>query len=145
MARPRESESFLSPEAQFMRRRRAQFEAEGKVQFKIVVVETFAQQLKALKAKYRLRGLDAVVTAMIDKAKTLYSPDEIIAPPPPPEGTGTHVIALNIPESHQEYILAVAKRNRGILAGIAVEAIGAYVTDLSPAPVQLSLIEGGAP
>lgn len=126
-----------------MRRKREALYAADFVQCKLQIPVSFGERLKDLKALYQMRGLDSVVSAMIRKAITNYTADELVAPPPPEDHGKRKQIAVHIPREHHAFLEAVAHRNRGIPLGTALETIGAYVNDLTPAPQQLSLIEEG--
>lgn len=130
-----------------MRRKRSRLYEDGFVQTKLQIPISFAETLKELKSKYKLRGLDNVVSTLIRNAAATYSPDELVAPPPPEDANIMKKIAVHIPKEHYAFLEAVARRNRGITLGVALETIGAHVSDLSPVPdqPQLSLIGGGTP
>jgi len=132
----------VTPAACMRRKRQALYDADF-VQSKLQIPVSFGDRLKELKATYKMRGLDNVVSAMIRKAMTNYSSDDLVAPPPPEDHKNLKQIAIHIPREHHAFLEAVAHRNRGISLGTALETIGAYVKDLTPAPVQLSLIEEG--
>jgi hypothetical protein len=122
------------------RKRQALYEADF-VQCKVQIPFSFGERLKELKAAHKMRGLDNVVSAMIRKAEANFSPDDLVAPPPPEDHMNLKQIAIHIPREHHAFLEAVAHRNRGITLGTALETVGAYVKDLIPAPVQLALIE----
>ena len=124
-----------------MKRKRQALSACGFVQCKLQIPKSFSQRLRYLKLLYNMRGLDSVVSAMIRKAIANYSVDELIAPPPPRDYDKLNQIALHIPSEHYAFLKAISHRNRGINLGIALETIGSYVTDLTPSPFQLSLLE----
>lgn len=132
----------VTPAACMRRKRQALYDADF-VQSKLQIPISFGERLKELKATYKMRGLDNVVSAMIRKAMANYSPDDLVAPPPPEDHMNLKQIAIHIPREHHAFLEAVAHRNRGITLGTALETIGAHVNDLTPAPVQLSLIEEG--
>jgi hypothetical protein len=132
----------VTPAACMRRKRQALYDADF-VQSKLQIPISFAERLKELKAAYKMRGLDNVVSAMIRKAMANYSPDDLLAPPPPEDHMNLKQIAIHIPREHHAFLEAVAHRNRGITLGTALETIGAHVKDLTPVPVQLSLIEEG--
>lgn len=128
-----------------MREKRNALYAAGNVQCKMSIPLSFGERLKELKARHKKRGLDQVVAAMIRKAMAIHSADEMIPPPPPADHMTRKQIAVHIPRELHEFLEAVAIRNRGIPLGAALETVGAYVSDLTPAPIQLPLIdEGGA-
>ena len=128
-----------------MRRKRETLYASGFQQCKLHVPESFGDRLKELKSQYNMRGSENVESAMIRKAMANFSPEDLLAPPPPPDFDKTRHIAIHIPREQYAYLEAIAHRNRGVTLGVALEAVGAYVSDLTPPPVQLSLIEGDAP
>ncbi|WP_082384359.1 hypothetical protein [Erythrobacter sp. SG61-1L] len=141
MARRANPDPVGTSPAACMQRKRQALSAAGFVQCKLQIPESFGQRLKYLKLLYKMRGLDSVASAMIRKAMANCSIDELIAPPPPRDYDRLRQIALHIPNEHYAFLKAVAHRNRGINLGIALETIGSYVTDLNPAPLQLSLLE----
>lgn len=126
-----------------MRRKRQALYDEGNVQCKMHIPFSFGERLKELKARYKMRGLDHVISAMIRRAMVDYSADELIAPPPPEDHMKRKQIAVHIPREHHAFLESVALRNRGIPLGVALETIGAHVSDLTPAPQQLPLIDEG--
>lgn len=128
-----------------MRRKRETLYASGFQQCKVNVPESFGDRLKELKSQYNMRGLENVVSAMIRKAMANFAPEDLLTPPPPVDYDKTRQVAIHIPREQYAYLEAVAHRNRGVTLGVALETVGAYVTDLTPPPVQLSLIEGDAP
>lgn len=145
MGRRTVSKQVTITPADCMRRKRQSLYDSNFVQCKLQIPVSFGDHLKSLKAKYKMRGLDNVVSAMIRKAIANYSADELIAPPPPDDFKTVKQIAVHIPRDHHAFLEAVAHRNRGITLGVALETVAAHVSDLSPAPLQLSLIEGGTP
>lgn len=126
-----------------MRRKRQALYEEGNVQCKMHIPVSFGERLKELKARYKMRGLDHVVSAMIRRAMAEYSADELIAPPPPEDHMKRKQIAVHIPREHHAFLESVALRNRGIPLGVALETIGAHVNDLTAAPRQYNLIDEG--
>lgn len=130
----------VTPAACMRRKRQALYEADF-VQSKLQIPASFGARLKDLKAAHKMRGLDNVVSAMIRKVMANYSPDDLVAPPPPEDHMNLKQIAIHIPREHHAFLEAVAHRNRGITLGTALETVGSYVKDLTPAPVQLALIE----
>lgn len=144
MSQRAERNRVVTPAACMRRKRQALYDADF-VQCKLQIPVSFGERLKELKALYKMRGLDSVISAMIRKAITNYSPDELLAPPPPDDHNNKKQIAVHIPRDHYAFLEAVVHRNRGIPLGTALETIGSYVKDLTPAPQQLSLIEGEEP
>lgn len=134
----------ISPAACMRRKREALYDA-GFQQCKLLVPPSFGDRLKQLKSDYKMRGIENVVSAMIRKAMANFSPEDLTTPPPPPDFDQSRQIAIHIPREQYAFLEAVAFRNRGITLGIALETVGAYVNDLTPPPVQLSLIEGDMP
>lgn len=144
MGQRAEQKRVVTPAACMRRKRQALYDADF-VQCKLKIPLSFGDRLKELKATYKMRGLDNVISAMIRKAIANYSSDELLAPPPPDDHQNRKQIAVHIPREHYAFLEAVALRNRGIPLGTALETIGAYVKDLTPVPQQLSLIEGEEP
>ncbi len=142
MGQPAAQNRVVTPAACMRRKRQALYDADF-VQCKLQIPISFAEHLKELKARHKMRGLDHVVSAMIRKAILAYSAAELVPPPPPDDHMNMKQIAVHIPREHHAFLEAIAHRNRGIPLGAALETIGAYVKDLTPAPVQLPLIEEG--
>jgi hypothetical protein len=126
-----------------MRRKRQTLYEADYVQCKMAIPLSFRERLKELKARHKMRGLDHVIASMIRKAMANYSVEELIPPPPPEDHMHRKQIAVHIPREHHAFLEAISVRNRGIPLGVALETIAAYVNDLTPAPIQLPLIEEG--
>lgn len=130
--------------ASCMRRKRKTLSENDFAQCKLTIPTSLADRLKNLKAAHNMRGLDTVVSAMIRKAMAGYKASELILPPPLEDDDRPRQIAVHIPREHQAYLERVSRHFRGVSLGVALEAVAAQVTDLTPAPKQLSLIEGDA-
>ncbi len=126
-----------------MRRKRQALYASDYVQCKLSIPVSFGDRLKELKARHKMRGLDRVVAAMIRKAMATYTVDELTVPPPPEDHLNRKQIAIHIPRELYAFLEALAVRHRGIPLGVALETVAAHVSDLTPAPIQLPLIDEG--
>lgn len=128
-----------------MRRKRAALQEADFVQTKLYVPKSVASRLQWLKARYGMRGYDTVAAAMIRRAMVDFDTADLVVPPPPADADERlHELALNLPRDHYEFVQAVARRNRGVSLGVALETIAEHVKDLTAPPLQLSLIEGGS-
>ncbi|QDK35755.1 hypothetical protein DM450_0140 (plasmid) [Sphingomonas sp. IC081] len=70
-----------------------------------------------------------------------YASHELAASPPPRDHDNLRQIALHIPREHFAFLEEVTHPNRGINLGIVLEAVGTYVNEVTPSPLQLSLAE----
>jgi hypothetical protein len=126
-----------------MRRKRQALYAADYVQCKLQIPVSLGERFKDLKARHKMRGLDHVVSAMIRKAMATHSADELIPPPPSDDHIAVKKIAVHIPRELHAFLESIVVRHRGIPLGVALEAVGAHVSDLTPVPEQLPLIDEG--
>lgn len=137
------SERVVATPAACMRRKREALYAADFVQCKFNIPASFRKRLSDYKSAYKMRGVEQVVMAMLDKAMTNYTIEEMRVPPPPSDGTSAKQIAIHLPREQHAFLEAIAHRNRGVTLGVALETVGAYVSELTPSPQQLPLIGEG--
>jgi hypothetical protein len=109
------------------------------------VAPEFRYHLIALREQYGLTGFEHVVRRMVARALNEFTLDEFAPVPPPFPSRATSKITLMMSAREAEFVDRVAERHRLSSFGSAVEVIASRVTDLTPAPIQLSLIEGEKP
>jgi hypothetical protein len=124
-----------------MRRKRLALRANDFTQCKLTIPHSLYERLRGYKASYKLRSIEVVVSAILRKGMAAYKPGDLVLAPPPQPDDPPKTIAVHIPRQQYAYMEAVATHFRNVTLGVALETVAAVVTDLTPAPTQLSLIE----
>ena len=122
-----------------MRRLRAENLASGIRQYKLSLPLSVVEKLDRLKLQHGIKSRDRAAAAMIRRAAALYQAGEIALPPAPPPSDPLKTIVLNLQLDRVSYLQSIANTYRGISLSVAFEAVSALVSDLAPAPTQLSL------
>lgn len=122
-----------------MRRLRAANLASGIRQYTFSLPQSVVEKLDRLKQRHGIKSRDRAAAAMIRRASDLYKATDIALPPAPPPSDPLKRIVLNLQAERAAYLQAIASNYRGASLSLAFEAIAAVVTDLAPAPTQLSL------
>lgn len=131
----------LAKQRASMRRMRAELKEQGFCSCRTMVIPSLSDRFRDLKKKHKMACFNTVLSAMIRKAMAQYSIEEIRIPPPTEGESTTRGLNVYIPVEQYEFLERITYYNRGVSLGIAIEAVAACVDDLSPAAVQLPLLE----
>jgi hypothetical protein len=100
-------------------------------------------RLIALKARHTLRNRDAVIGALIRRARAEFQLAEFNLPAEPADDDPMIDIYPTIQLEHVAFLYRLQRRFRGAALGTTIEALIETVGDIAPLPVQLSLLTGG--
>lgn len=121
-------------------RRPADVAPEAFVKCRMAIPISTNTRLNALKVRHKLRNRDAVIGALIRKARTQFELDEFSLPPEPAADDPMLDIYPHIQIEHVAFLYRLQRRFRGAALGTTLEALVETVGNISPSPVQLPLL-----
>jgi hypothetical protein len=96
-------------------------------------------RLLALKTRHTLRNRDAVIGALIRRARTQFALCDFSLPPEPADDDPMIDIYPTIQLEHVAFLYRLQRRFRGAALGTTIEALVETVVDIGPVPTQLPL------
>lgn len=97
-------------------------------------------RLETLKSRHRLRNRDAVIGALIRKARTGFDVEDFSLPPEPKTDDAMIDIYPFIQIEHVAFLYRLQRRFHGAALGTTIEALIDTVGDIAPFPMQLPLL-----
>ena len=125
-----------SMERQIRYRRRADACPDTFVKCRLSIPASTNARLLALKARHTLRNRDAVIGALIRRARTQFALCDFSLPPEPADDDPMIAIYPTIQLEHVAFLYRLQRRFRGAALGTTIEALVATVVDLAPLPIQ---------
>ena len=125
-----------SMERQIRYRRSADADPDTFVKCRLSIPASTNARLLALKARHTLRNRDAVIGALIRRARTQFELCDFSLPPEPADDDPMIDIYPTIQLEHVALLYRLQRRFRGAALGTTIEALVETVVDIASMPVQ---------
>lgn len=107
-------------------------------QRKFALRENYLDRLDSLKAAYKIKSRDTVVSRLVRKANVLFEARELNLPSRNP-GEPTKQIVVSLHREHLIFLDEIVSTHKGATMGQALEALIQIINNLEPAPMQLTM------
>jgi len=121
--------------------RRSDLANQNLVGTKLMIAASLKDRIHELKREYKMAAMDNVVSAMIRNAMTNYTVEELPVPPVAVGVQDTRRVTVHLAPEQRQFLKDVARHNRGITTGAALEAIAYRVHNLRPGASQMPLFD----